>query len=455
MTVRSRSRTIRPSITALALCLALLAAACGSDSEPSSDAEQSSSTAPTTSPADDTEPDTTEPDDNDTPEPDEPLPASAPGVTSETITVGIALTDVDQFANIGDLTDTYQALADLTNEAGGVGGRLVEIHTERWPIIDLTAHQAACIALTEDIESFLVIGFLLDGFGGTDCYADTHETLVINTEGIGQDSIANAEGRLMTTAISDTDLAIAGIPLLADRIGGANVVVYAGSDPGPRMGAAVDALEAIGATVVEEAVQQISATEDLLAAENELDISVERWTTAGAEWVFNLDGSIAGSLAALQRAGRNDVGVVHAGTTVATLRALGADPSLTETLLAIGVTALEFLYVDGLYGTTECIDKVSERLGVTMEPFVEEGELDPLAVTIRACAAWNTFVLFAAAAGPELTTESFLQAGYDLGEFDLIGAPSGSLAPDKPFLGNGQPEVLVFDAEEDGFVPVS
>ena len=432
----------------LLVCVSLVAAACGAeDDDPAAEPDEATATstgAPDVS--DEAPPATTDTTDG-------PLPASAPGVTEDTITVGVPITDVTQFANIGDLTETYEVLADLTNEAGGVGGRMIEVFAQRWSILDTEAYDAACIALTEDIQSFIIVGFLLAGFGGTDCYTDRHETLVINTEGISADNIANADGRLMTTEVSNTGLAIDGVPLLADDLRGANVVVYAGSDQPSLMARAVEELEAVGAIVVEEAVQNIGASEDLLAAEAELDVAVQRWIAADAEWVFNLDGSIAGSLAALQRVGRNDIGVVHAGTEVATLRALGADPALAETLLGVGVVAADFLYQDGLYGTVECVDKVSERLDVTMEPFVPEGELDQLAVTVRACAAWDTFVTIAEAAGRDLTTESFLQAGYDLGDFDLTGAPSGALRPDKPFVGNGEPAVFLYDAASDEFLP--
>jgi len=443
----------RRLLLAILLVGALLAASCGSDD--SSEGATTSTTATSADPEPDVDPET-EPDGD--PEPDaDPdaeveLTASDRGVTADTITLGIAITDVEVFAPIGDLVEVYEALATLQNEAGGVGGREIVLETEKWMILDTPAYDAACVALTQDVDTFLIMGFLIRGFGGVECFSTLEERIVINTEAISVDELAAGNGRAMTVSPNLTDLIIDGLPLLTDELAGANVAVYSGNDEGgDRIDDAIDALELLGATVVDSSVQ-VTGGEDLLAAESELDLTVERWLTAGVEWVVNLDGSAAGSLAALQRAGQNDIGFVT-GTVVATLEALGADVTLANNILGIGAPLGDQVFVDGLHGVPECIERVSGELGVPIEPFVPEGEPDRLGVIARACGAWDVFVTFAEAAGPELTEESFLEAGAALGEFDMTGAPSGSYSPDKSFLGNIDPAVFEFDREANDFTP--
>ena len=59
----------------------------------------------------------------------------------------------------------------------------------------------------------------------------------------------------------------------------------------------------------------------------------------------------------------------------------------------------------------------------------------------------------AEAAGPELTEESFLQAGYDISPFPITGFPSGSIAPEKAHIPDAEAAVYVFDAASGEFVP--
>lgn len=449
-------------LMAILLCSALLAASCGSDDTSGDEASPGDDTTDTSADgagetdvaaSDDSTPDPANEDegeDDADPEPEVELTASDRGITAETITLGVAITDVEVFAPIGDMVEVYEALATLQNEAGGVGGRMIELETQKWNIGDRVAYDAACVALTQDTETFLILGFLIPDFSGSECYAVLNERIVINTEAIAEPVLADADGRAMTVAANTTDLIINGISLLAEELEGANVAVYTGNGEG--LDDAVAAAEAVGAVVVDTTTQATGGAEDLLAAEAELDVAVQRWVTADVEWVISTDGSAAGSIAALQRAGRNDIGIVTL-TTTATLTALGADLSVSENLIGLGAPLADEQFVDGLYGIPDCIERVSTQLGVDIVPFVPEGEEARLAVVVRACAAWDVFVTFAEEAGPDLTEESFLQAGADLGEFEMTGAPSASYGPDKAYLGNIDAAAFVFDDAAGLFVP--
>lgn len=379
------------------------------------------------------------------------LTATARGVTADTITLGVAITDVTVFAAVGDILARYQPLVDATNAAGGINGRRVEIITEQWDILDQTAFEKACVVLTEDNEVFLVLGFLLSGWGNIFCYTEINETIVINTADLEQLDIEASEGRLITTRPYQFGSLLAGLELLRPELEGARVVIYGSSVDG-RVEIAEELLRGFGAEILEVTRQQIGGAEDLTAAEAEIDIYVERWRTQDPEWIINVDGAVPGTLAGLQRAGLTDWHIVSPANDVASNNALGADLSLFPNLIATGEPGVGELAAEGLYGIPECFEIINEATGQGLGTSTE-GEDAESGTAVEVCASWDVFVALATAAGPELTPESFLHAGYNLGPFPMTGSPSGSLTPEKPWLSNAQPALFVYDAELDTFVP--
>ena len=378
------------------------------------------------------------------------LMATARGVTADTITLGVAITDVSVFAPVGDILARYQPLVDATNAAGGINGRRVEIITEQWDILDSTAFEAACVALTEDNEVFLVLGFLISGWGNIFCYTDINETIVVNTADLDQQDLEMSDGRLITTRPYQFGSLLAGLELLRPELEGARVVVYGASVDG-RIEIAEELLRSFGAEILEVTRQQIGG-EDLIAAEAEIGIHVERWRTHDPDWVINVDGAVAGSLHGLERAGLTDWHIVTPANDAASNNALGADLSLFPNLIATGEPGADELAAQGLYGIPECFEIINAATGQGLGTSIEAEDAQA-GTAVEVCAAWDIFVALATAAGPNLTPESFLQAGYDLGPFPMTGSPSGSLAPDKPWVSNAQPALFVYDAESDAFVP--
>ncbi|MCY3889756.1 MAG: hypothetical protein OXG50_07640 [bacterium] len=354
------------------------------------------------------------------------------------------------FADVGDILARYQPLVDTTNAASGINGRRVEIITEQWDILDSVAFEAACVALTEDNEVFLVLGFMPAGWGSIFCYIDLNETIVINTADLDQQDLDMSDGRLITTRPYQFGSLLAGLELLRPELEGARVVIYGASVDG-RIETAEELLRSFGAEIVEVTRQQVGG-EDLIAAEAEIDIHVERWRTRNPDWIINVDGAVAGSLHGLERAGLTDWNIVTPANDAPSNNAMGADLSVFSNLIATGEPGAEELAAQGLYGIPECFDIINEAtgqgLGTSGKP--EDAQAG---TAIEVCAAWDVFVALATAAGPNLTPESFLQAGYDLGTFPMTGSPSGSLLPDKPWVSNAQPALFVYDAELDAFVP--
>ncbi len=378
------------------------------------------------------------------------LTATARGVTADTITLGVAITDVTVFADVGDILARYQPLVDATNAAGGINGRRVEIITEQWDILDSVAFEAACVALTEDSEVLLVLGFMPAGWGSIFCYTDINETIVINTADLDQQDLDMSDGRLITTRPYQFGSLLAGLELLRPELEGARVVIY-GATPDGRIETTEELLRSFGAEILEVTRQQIGG-EDLIAAEAEIDIHVERWRTRNPDWIINVDGAVAGSLHGLERAGLTDWNIVTPANDAPSNNAMGADLSVFSNLIATGEPGAEELAAQGLYGIPECFEIINAATGQGLGTS-GKAEDAQAGTAIEVCAAWDVFVALATAAGPNLTPESFLQAGYDLGSFPMTGSPSGSLAPDKPWVSNAQPALFVYDAELDAFVP--
>ncbi|MYH71786.1 MAG: ABC transporter substrate-binding protein [Acidimicrobiia bacterium] len=378
------------------------------------------------------------------------LTATARGVTADTITLGVAITDVTVFADVGDILARYQPLVDATNAAGGINGRQVEIITEQWDILDSVAFEAACVALTEDNEVFLVLGFMPAGWGSIFCYTDINETIVINTSDLDQQDLDMSDGRLITTRPYQFGSLLAGLELLRPELEGARVVIY-GATPDGRIETTEELLRSFGAEILEVTRQQIGG-EDLIAAEAEIDIHVERWRTRNPDWIINVDGAVAGSLQGLVRAGLTDWNIVTPANDAPSNNAMGADLSVFSNLIATGEPGAEELAAQGLYGIPECFEVINAATGQGLGTS-GKAEDAQAGTAIEVCAAWDVFVALATAAGPNLTPESFLQAGYDLGSFPMTGSPSGSLLPDKPWVSNAQPALFVYDTELDAFVP--
>ena len=109
----------------------------------------------------------------------------APGVTDDTIKVGVTYPDLTNLRatvgiNHGDYERAYQAVADAINAAGGIQGRTLELVFAPVDPQASDAGPAACTRLVEDEQVFVTLGF----YSGDDvlCYVDTNEALALGGE---------------------------------------------------------------------------------------------------------------------------------------------------------------------------------------------------------------------------------------------------------------------------------
>jgi hypothetical protein len=111
-----------------------------------------------------------------------PATGPSPGVTADSVKIGITYLDLSSIKEItkldlGDNKAAYQALIDDVNAKGGVNGRMIEpIYQPVSPIGETSANEA-CVKLTEDDPVFLTMGFFQAD--QVLCYVDTHATAAI------------------------------------------------------------------------------------------------------------------------------------------------------------------------------------------------------------------------------------------------------------------------------------
>jgi ABC-type branched-subunit amino acid transport system substrate-binding protein len=201
-TQRSRSR--RAVLACAGLVTVGMLAACTSGSDDvtaDTTAATEETTAGTEAPADtepadtvaDTEPEGTEapagtdaPVDTEAPEDDvvdQSLTGDAPGVTDDTIKIGITYVDTEALKAVGldyDLGPhqaVYEALVADINANGGINGRQLEAVFAPIDPTNAAGAEASCLKLTEDDDVFLVTGFFLND--AVMCPLEVHATAVM------------------------------------------------------------------------------------------------------------------------------------------------------------------------------------------------------------------------------------------------------------------------------------
>ncbi|MBT5139126.1 MAG: hypothetical protein HOM37_08760, partial [Acidimicrobiaceae bacterium] len=315
---------VRHRLTVLALAFTLLAAACsGSDStsegDSSSVAADDSSTEDTSTDdsaaasTDDSSTDSTEDsasESEDSAESDEPLTASYRGITETEIHIGVAMLDFDALKEFklveegwGDQIVVYNALIDEINSRGGIHGRMIVPHFEHYSPLGSTEAEAACTALTKDIETFAVLG----GFQGpaevaNTCVVDINATVLIGgVQTAERLAVAQAPwvvvgasaGRVLQSMMSVLDQ--------DGRVAGRQVAVVGAVDREEVFDSASDILSEFGVSPVIEIFNDAPAG-DVPATDARWEIIAENIRASGADTVL-LIGSTQGGLRGIKAAG--------------------------------------------------------------------------------------------------------------------------------------------------------
>lgn len=445
---RNRPSTLARLLAAL-LTLALVAAACGGDDDTASGDDGTPEPTATTPPEAEPEPEP-EPsddggatDDGDTDSDTEEeivLTDSFRGVTAETITIGHTAIDFDTLNEQFGLDLAFQsfipsldAAVAFYNERGGVLGRQIEVvHEEYLPVGGATA-EAACLALTEDNEIFAVIG----GFQGpgaeaiNECIVNLHETILVGSAPTAE-QIAATGSRWVSQEMSLDRRNAAFVNLLAnsgalDDLGPLMVI---GANPSEQfvVDEISDALRAAGADVRVTTVTTTSG--DAQATRAEVDVQIERAETDGVETIVLLGEGEIRNIAFFEAA-PDFTYLVPNGDRITDWQSIPPE-GLQDGTRVLSSQADVRPGVDPVLD--ECIAAVGEALGVEVKHTSElaEGEANYYSGTENSCVRMSMFIQIAEAAGPDLTTDSWVAALDTVEDLHIPGYQFFSLSSTKP-----------------------
>ena len=217
-----------------------------------------------------------------------PPTGPSPGVTDDTIKIGITYTDAAALQAIGldyefgDLEGAYQALIDDINDAGGIHGRKLEPVFAPIDPTSPTPAEEKCVELTEDEDVFMVVGFFL-----TDavlCPVALHETAVQGGE-MNPERLEQAKAPWITWT-PDSDLPEAALRAYDDlgELDGKVAVFVNARDKAVLDNQVTPVLEDLGVEPVETGIVDAPPTDQAAIKANVKTIA-ERFKAADADTV--------------------------------------------------------------------------------------------------------------------------------------------------------------------------
>jgi hypothetical protein len=355
----------------------------------------------------------------------EELDSQAPGVTADTIRVGVTYVDTEAVRDIidldhGDYEAAYRALFEDLNAAGGIHGRRIEPVFAAISPISATDGEVACARFAREEGVFLVMGFVQAD--ALPCYLETYDTAVIG--GAMTAELREAADPPWFTADASADLGAEVIRAYAEQgaLEGRLGVVALSIDEAQLGREVVPLLDELGiepvaSGLIDDRVEG-EATASSLIEGSSVDEIAERFDDAGVEKVLVI-GPAGGAWT--YGLARTDYRPELLYTTLGGINAYVEDD-------ASDVSLLEGARAGGLYEGEEVLNQpaMQECLGTQEAAGVEVIPDDsPLPITSAAIACRNValFRAIAEAAGPEMTYGDFRQAGEGLGEVTIPGYP--------------------------------
>jgi ABC-type branched-subunit amino acid transport system substrate-binding protein len=392
--------------------------------------------------------------------------ASDIGVTETTISIGVAVADLEAVRAVmpgvvpetlttDHLFDRWQVFADDINEAGGINGRTIELVRLVWNPLDQTSFDALCAAATIDNELFAMVN-------GTGLSS-------IARECIYDGGVPILYGDVMTEAELATGLAISLVPPTetmaaagakqwienTDAAAGSTVGIMSNNTPGGTAAgdAAQAALEEAGFVVTRAELNSVSG--DNAAINEEGAVAVGNFVAEGAVhvlvatpftentgfWTKAAEADLPFTLLDVSSSGCSPFGLSadRAATAVGSSCTTAFDHSTDGTAIR---PDSEFEAAC----RANFDENFTEYYGGPSNPGVPAGrQLTDTAGTVlnsdytpQECSISNIIKLGLEAAGVNPTRASFMEAILGLGDVPLalIGGGTGTFAPGKPFAAN-------------------
>ena len=225
-------------------------------------------------------------------------PGPAPGVTEDTIKVGVTFVDLAAIGDIatldhGDYAAAYQALIDDINANGGINGRTVEATIIGVNPVGTDSSDAACVQLTEDEDVFAVMGF----FNGDapNCVVGTHATALIGGA-MTAERLTRAEAPWFT-ADAGSDLQLEAVRSMAEagEFDEATLGVYGTQTEETQINDDIQPLlDELGIEVTETVIADVGDTGDITQNNAAVQTAAERFTASGVDTVLLVGDSSLG-----------------------------------------------------------------------------------------------------------------------------------------------------------------
>lgn len=383
-----------------------------------------------------------------------PTPSGpAPGVTDDSIRVGVTFVDLESLGDIvnlshGDYEAAYQALFDDINAQGGIHGRTLDPVIVPINPVGTDPAEAACVELTEDEDVFIVVGFFLDD--AVLCPLETHETAVIGGA-MTPERLERARAPWVSNE-AGTDLQSEAIAALAEagEFDG-TLGVFAGPGEEAQLNdVALPQLEELGVEVAESAVVD-APPDDITAVNAAVATIAQRFESASVDQVLTLGSAgLAWATGTESLDYRPQLLLTDPNSILAyATDAAGRDLSLLDGAVAGNLYGPADAIYD-LPAMQECIDVIDAAGG---EPITDPSEVPPDedGTHVAAFTACNQVAILRAlleAAGEDLNYGS-LAASLDEGvEVQVPGDPE-PVTYGAPPAADGDRPAFVFDWDPD------
>lgn len=348
--------------------------------------------------------------------------AVAPGVTADSIKVGIVYPDlsaVKQFTKTdhGDYEATFNALIKKINDAGGIHGRKIVPVFGAINVASPAAAQETCVRLTQDEKVFAVVG----AFNANEplCYVQTHKTAVIGGP-LTTKKYAQAQAPWFSDQRGGDELTDA-MALFnnAGALAGKKVaVVGVVNEEAFVKETVIPALQKLGAAPVETGIVDANFM-DAVATAQQMGVFIQKFQAAGADTVVVAGGTGGQFPKELEKTSYRPRLLFTNTSTVGTYINDSAkhDYSTMNDALAV---ALNTQWSEA--GIQECVATVEAAdpnlKGKLTDPqTLAPGSPQPQVSVDTACRTLGLFKAIAEKAGKDLNYETFQNAGLSLGSY--------------------------------------
>ncbi len=352
----------------------------------------------------------------------------APGVTSNSIQVGIVWYDLSSLVSVlhindGDFVKAYQAIVDDINAKGGIHGRKLVATFAGFNPTSSTEAQTACTKLTQDTKVFVAVGFFLAD--QVLCYVNTNATATIGGAQTAA-RLAQAKAPWFSTDAGE-NLEVNVVKALAKegKLDGKLAVMATAADHDLYNTKVKPALDAAGIKPVETAILD-ATTSDTTATYAQAATISQKFKAAGATKVLVVGESGPGSY--LPGLAKTDYRPQVIISNLFGMNAYTANKGNDFSVLKDAISGGTFGPPDAqlaLGGVTKACMDVQRKAGLVIHPSstVKPGDPDQFVASIMACTQMGLLTAILQKAGSTLNYGTFQAAGDSLGKVDLPGYP--------------------------------